>query len=96
MSTKKGFTAFLLSLLLMLLCFVTAIGEGAEEVNSQELFVTNTPIKGQVVLEKKGQVLTGFIESTDSTGFVVHTPDYHEGYLEGAVYEVRAVEAITG
>ena len=96
MSTKKGFTAFLLSLLLMLLCFVTAIGEGAEEVNSQELFVTNTPIKGQVVLEKKGQVLTGFIESTDSTGFVVHTPDYHEGYLEGAVYEVRAVEAVTG
>jgi len=94
--TKKGFTALLLSLLLMILCLPAAVlGEDVKE-NTQEIFVTNTPIKGQIILEKKGMVLTGFVESQDSTGHTVYTPDYHEGYLEGAVYEVRAVEDIVG
>ena len=94
--TKKGFTALLLSLLLLLVCIpATVLGEGIKE-DTQEIFVTNTPIKGKIVLEKKGMVLTGFVESQDSTGHTVYTPDYHEGYLEGAVYEVRAVEDIVG
>ena len=94
--TKKGFTALLLSLLLLLVCIpATVLGEGIKE-DTQEIFVTNTPIKGKIVLEKKGMVLTGFVESQDSTGHTVFTPDYHEGYLEGAVYEVRAVEDIVG
>ena len=94
--TRKGFTALLLSLLLLLVCIpATVLGEGIKE-DTQEIFVTNTPIKGKIVLEKKGMVLTGFVESQDSTGHTVFTPDYHEGYLEGAVYEVRAVEDIVG
>ena len=94
--TKKGFTALLLSLLLMILCLPAAVlGEDVKE-NTQEIFVTNTPIKGQIILEKKGMVLTGFVESQDSTGHTVYTPDYHEGYLDGGVYEVRAVEDIVG
>ena len=93
---KKGFSAMLLGLVLMVMCFASAFGEGVEPVDTQEIFVTNTPIKGQIVLEKKGMVLTGFVETVDSTGYTVFTPDYHEGYLEGAVYEVRAVEEIIG
>ena len=94
-TTKKGFIAFLLSLL-MLMCFTVAVGEETAEDDSQSIFVTNTPIKGQIVLEKTGMVLTGFIESQDSTGYTVYTPDYHEGHIAGAVYEVRAVEDIVG
>ena len=94
--TRKGFTALILSLLLLLVCLPAAVF--GEEVNetTQEIFVTNTPIKGKIVLEKTGMVLTGFVESQDSTGFTVYAPDYHEGYLEGAVYEIRAVEDIVG
>ncbi len=96
-TTKKGFSSLFLGLLLILLCIPAAMfGESTEEAMTQEILVSNTPIKGQIVLEKKGMVLTGFVESTDSTGYTVYTPDYHEGYLEGAVYEVRAVEDITG
>ena len=94
--TKKGFTALLLSLLLLLICIpATVLGDGVKE-DTQEIFVTNTPIKGKIVLEKKGMVLTGFVESQDSTGHTVYAPDYHEGYLKGAVYEVRAVEDVVG
>ena len=95
-SIKKGFSALLLGLILMVMCLASAFGEGAEAIDTQEIFVTNTPIKGQIVLEKKGMVLTGFVETLDSTGYTVYTPDYHEGYLEGAVYEVHAVEEIIG
>ena len=69
--TKKGFTALLLSLLLLLVCIPAAVlGEEATE-NTQEIFVTNTPIKGKIVLEKTGMVLTGFVETQDSTGHTV-------------------------
>ena len=94
--TKKGFAAMILSLLLLVVCLPAAVlGEDVKE-DTQEIFVTNTPIKGKIVLEKTGMVLTGFVESQDSTGHTVYTPDYHEGYLAGAVYEVRAVEDIVG
>ena len=86
----------ILSLLLLIVCLPAAVlGEDVKE-DTQEIFVTNTPIKGKIVLEKTGMVLTGFVESQDSTGHTVYTPDYHEGYLAGAVYEVRAVEDIVG
>ena len=86
----------ILSLLLLIVCLPAAVlGEDVKE-DTQEIFVTNTPIKGKIVLEKTGMVLTGFVESQDSTGHTVYTPDYHEGYLSGAVYEVRAVEDIVG
>ena len=95
-NTKKGFTALILSLLLLLVCLPAAVlGEEVNET-TKEIFVTNTPIKGKIVLEKTGMVLTGFVETQDSTGFTVYAPDYHEGYLEGAVYEIRAVEDIVG
>lgn len=86
----------ILSLLLLIVGLpASVLGEDVKE-DMQEIFVTNTPIKGKIVLEKTGMVLTGFVESQDSTGYTVYTPDYHEGYLAGAVYEVRAVEDIVG
>lgn len=94
--SKKGFTAMILSLLLLLVCLPAAVfGEGSSE-STQEISITNTPIKGKILLEKTGEVLTGFVETLDSTGNTVFTPDYHKGYLEGAVYEIRAVEDIIG
>ena len=86
----------ILSLLLLLVCLPAAVfGEGSSE-STQEISITNTPIKGKILLEKTGEVLTGFVETLDSTGNTVFTPDYHKGYLEGAVYEIRAVEDIIG
>ena len=94
--SKKGFTAMILSLLLLLVCLPAAVfGEGSSE-STQEISITNTPIKGKILLEKTGEVLTGFVETLDSTGNTVFTPDYHKGYLEGAVYEIHAVEDIIG
>lgn len=84
--------AFLLLMVMSLSC--TAIAETSEAV--QELTVPNTPIKGIIQIDKRGPVLAGFDEHLDANGLTVHTPLYAEGALEGAVFEIRAVEDITG
>lgn len=82
-----------LALLLILLSFtLAAFAESAV----QELLVPNTPIKGQITVEKQGLVLTGFVDSSDSLGYTVHTPIFASGCPQGAVFEVRAAEEIIG
>lgn len=86
--------------LLMLLLFVLAIPIMAlaesGEIAAQEILVSNTPIKGAIKVEKRGQVLTDFSEYQDNLGYTVHLPVYKDGWLDGAVYEVRAAEDIVG
>lgn len=86
--------------LLMLLLFVLAIPIMAlaesGEIAAQEILVSNTPIKGAIKVEKRGQVLTDFSEYQDNLGYTVHQPVYKDGWLDGAVYEVRAAEDIVG
>ena len=68
--SKKGFTAMILSLLLLLVCLPAAVfGEGSSE-STQEISITNTPIKGKILLEKTGEVLTGFVEKPNLKGIL--------------------------
>ena len=92
--TKNKVPAILMALLLLIVCLpVMSMAESAEV---QEIMVTNTPVKGRIQVQKQGPVLTGFNEHQDPFGYTVHTPVYGKGYLEGAVFEVRAVEDIVG
>ena len=92
--TKNRITILLLTLLLLILALpACVIAEGLEV---QEIAVSNTPIKGMIQLEKQGPVLTGFTEHQDAFGNMLHTPVYQTGYMEGAVFEIRAVEEIVG
>lgn len=81
-------------LLMVMSLFCTAVADTSLAV--QELTVPNTPIKGIIRIDKRGPVLVGFDEHEDANGLTVRTPLYAEGALEGAVYEIRAVEDITG
>ena len=61
-----------------------------------EFKIENTPVKGQIRLEKTGLQLTGFKEKEDRYGNTVMQPIYEEKRLAGAVFEVHAAETITG
>ena len=95
MNIRKSRLSVLLAAIFLLLTAIPLVGlaEGAEV---QEITVPNTPVKGMIQLEKHGPVLTGFNEHQDPFGYLVHTPIYGEGCLEGAVFEIRAVEDIVG
>ena len=92
--TKNKAPVILMALLLLIVCVpVMSMCESAEV---QEITVTNTPVKGRIQVQKQGPVLTGFSEHQDPFGYTVYTPMYARGYLDGAVFEVRAVEDIVG
>lgn len=77
MNTKRNILPMLLAALLL---FCLPIASLAENVPIQNVSILNTPIKGQILLEKTGQMQT--------TG--------EQGYLKGAVFEIRAAENIVG
>ena len=77
MNTKRNILPMLLAALLL---FCLPIASLAEDVPIQNVSIRNTPIKGQILLEKTGQMQT--------TG--------EQGYLKGAVFEIRAAENIVG
>lgn len=77
MNTKRNILPMLLAALLL---FCLPIASLAENVPIQNVSILNTPIKGQILLEKTGQMQT--------TG--------ERGYLKGAVFEIRAAEDIIG
>ncbi len=84
----------MIALVILLACI--CISAVAEETGIQEIMVPNTPVKGLIQIEKRGPVLQGFNEHRDPFGNTVHTPIYGTGWLEGAVFEIRAVEDIVG
>ena len=90
---KNRIPILLIALLLLILALPVCSAEG---LDVQEITVSNTPIKGVIQLEKQGPILTGFTEHQDAFGNMVHTPVYQTGYMEGAVFEIRAVEEIVG
>ena len=91
--TKNRIPVLLIALLLLL----TAIPVmAAADSGTIEIPITNTPVKGLIQVEKQGPVLTGFNEHQDPFGNLVYSPIYGTGYLEGAVFEIRAVEDIVG
>ena len=91
---RKPVCAILLWLLVIALPLIASAATDA--AIAQEIHVTNTPIRGTIEIDKQGPVLTGFSEHEDAFGYTVHTPQFADGLLAGAVYEVRAAEDIVG
>lgn len=60
------------------------------------LNVTNTPVRGDVLLEKTGLQLVRFEDEQDAYGNTVMRPVFQNSYLAGAVFELRAAEDIVG
>ncbi len=94
MRFTKKIPVFLLALLMLIMCIPGMVC--AESADVQDVLVSNTPIKGMIQIEKRGPMLIGFDDHQDAFGYTVHTPLYNDGWLEGAVFEVRAAEDIIG
>jgi len=76
--------------------FVGQDGDAPGETYQIDAEVPNEPVKGRILLEKKGPWLTGFEVTADAYGNEAHRPVYEERYLAGAVFELRAAETVTG
>lgn len=76
--------------------FVGQDGDAPGETYQIDVEVPNEPVKGRILLEKKGLRLTGFEVTADAYGNETHRPVYEERYLAGAVFELRAAETVTG
>ena len=63
--------------------------------SSTEIFMNfdNTTQKGQVYVEKYGEMLSGVTETESDYG-TIYTPTYEEKYLSGVTYEITAREDI--
>ena len=72
------------------------IAFAATEPQTITLNVTNTPVRGDVILEKTGLQLTRFVDEKDSFGNTIMRPVFENGYLAGAVFELHAAEDIVG
>ena len=76
--------------------FVGETGDAPGEAYTLDIEIPNEPVMGRVMVEKKGLRLVRLAEQADAYGNIVHQPVYEEGYLAGAVFELRAAEDIIG
>ena len=76
--------------------FVGETGDAPGEAYTLDIEIPNEPVMGRVKVEKKGLRLVRLEEQTDAFGNIAHQPVYEEGYLAGAVFELRAAENIVG
>ena len=76
--------------------FVGETGDMPGEAYTLDIEIPNEPVMGRVMVEKKGLRLVRLAEQADAFGNIVHQPVYEEGYLAGAVFELRAAEDIVG
>ena len=76
--------------------FVGETGDAPGEAYTLDIEIQNEPVMGRVMVEKKGLRLVRLAEQADAFGNIVHQPVYEEGYLAGAVFELRAAEDIVG
>lgn len=68
----------------------------AEDATTVTINVTNTPVRGDIALEKTGKQLVRFEDETDKWGNTIMRPVFQDGHLAGAVFELRAAENIVG
>lgn len=83
MNTRQRIFPILLAMLLLCLPLVSF----AEETDTQTVPISNTPIKGQILLEKTG---------LQKTSTYLGEPTYAQNYLKDAVFEIHAAEDIVG
>ena len=85
-----------LGMLVILMLPMTARAVTTGDAATVTLNVTNTPVRGDVLLEKTGLQLVRFEDEQDAYGNTVMRPVFQNGYLAGAVFELRAAEDIVG
>ena len=76
--------------------FVGETGDAPGEAYTLDIEIPNEPVMGRVMVEKKGLKFVRLEEQADAFGNIVHQTVYEEGYLAGAVFELRAAEDIIG
>ena len=76
--------------------FVGETGDAPGEAYALDIEIPNEPVMGRVMVEKKGLRLVRLAEQADAFGNIVHQPVYEEGYLAGAVFELRAAADVVG
>ena len=76
--------------------FVGETGDAPGEAYTLDIEIPNEPVMGRVMVEKKGLKFVRLAEQADAFGNIVHQPVYEEGYLAGAVFELRAAEDVVG
>ena len=76
--------------------FVGETGDAPGEAYTLDIEIPNEPVMGRAMVEKKGLKFVRLEEQADAFGNIVHQPVYEEGYLAGAVFELRAAEDIVG
>ena len=76
--------------------FVGETGDAPGEAYTLDIEIPNEPVMGRAMVEKKGLRLVRLAEQADAFGNIVHQPVYEEGYLAGAVFELRAAEDVVG
>lgn len=85
-----------LGMLVILMLPMAARAVTTGDAATVTLNVTNTPVRGDVLLEKTGMQLVRFEDEQDAYGNTVMRPVFQNGYLAGAVFELRAAEDIVG
>lgn len=85
-----------LGMLVILMLPMTARAVTTGDAETVTLNVTNTPVRGDVLLEKTGMQLVRFEDEQDAYGNTVMRPVFQNGYLAEAVFELRAAEDIVG
>lgn len=87
---------FSLMMAMLLLMTNAGIAFAADAVQTITINVSNTPVRGDVMLEKTGLQLTRFNDEQDAFGNTIMKPVFENGYLAGAVFELHAAEDIVG
>lgn len=80
----------------LLACCQLACAYAADDPLTVTLNVTNTPVRGDIALEKNGMQLLRFEDEADAYGNTVMRPVYQNALLAGAVFELHAAENIVG
>ena len=96
MKTMKRMMHLVMALVMLMTCFQLPAAFAADDTVTITLNVTNTPVQGDIILEKHGMQLVRFADEKDEYGNTVMRPVYENGYLAGAVFELRAAEDIVG
>ena len=86
----------MLAVVMLMTCVQLPYASAEDEPTTITLNVTNTPVRGDIVLEKSGLQLVRFADEMDSYGNTVMRPVYQNGYLADAVFELYAAEDIVG
>ena len=79
--------------------FAVFIGQDGDEPGNTytvDIEIPDQPVKGRILLDKKGLQFVGVKTETDAWENEVQRPVFEERYLAGAVFEVHAAEEIVG